>query len=299
MTLNTFHLAGHGAENMTLGIPRLKEILMTTPTNIKTPNMTVYFHKNAVENLSRDEMERFAYKFKRIRLSDVTKEVKVSQCIRADPSGDGFHRVYKITLLFEPYERIKKYLGLSFKDLVKVFQDKFAILLMTEINKQLKKTSSGGAGNGPDEEVKTLDSKSTASRNKRAKSDEHHEVDMIEEEESIVKGGDKKKKKKSDEEDEEEGEEEDEEEQEYNSDIDGAHKKSKEVKGYDDQDEDVNEDAEIEDEQGGKARSDSQEGVDESQLNIFKEKFSKYLNNLRGITYEKNKSITMELTYNL
>ena len=43
MTLNTFHLAGHGAENMTLGIPRLKEILMTTPTDIKTPNMTVYF----------------------------------------------------------------------------------------------------------------------------------------------------------------------------------------------------------------------------------------------------------------
>jgi DNA-directed RNA polymerase II subunit RPB1 len=48
MTLNTFHLAGHGAENMTLGIPRLKEILMTTPTNIKTPNMTVYFHKSSI-----------------------------------------------------------------------------------------------------------------------------------------------------------------------------------------------------------------------------------------------------------
>jgi len=86
---------------MTLGIPRLKEILMTTPTNIKTPNMTVYFHKEAVEKMSRDEMERFAYKFKRIRLSDVTKEVKVSQYIQADPSGDGFHRVYKVTLIFE------------------------------------------------------------------------------------------------------------------------------------------------------------------------------------------------------
>ena len=45
MTLNTFHLAGHGGANMTLGIPRLKEILMTTPTNIKTPFMTVYFKK--------------------------------------------------------------------------------------------------------------------------------------------------------------------------------------------------------------------------------------------------------------
>ncbi len=46
MTLNTFHLAGHGGANMTLGIPRLKEILMTTPTNIKTPFMTVYFNKD-------------------------------------------------------------------------------------------------------------------------------------------------------------------------------------------------------------------------------------------------------------
>ena len=45
MTLNTFHLAGHGGANMTLGIPRLKEILMTTPTNIKTPFMYVYFNK--------------------------------------------------------------------------------------------------------------------------------------------------------------------------------------------------------------------------------------------------------------
>jgi len=46
MTLNTFHLAGHGAANMTLGIPRLKEILMTTPSNIKTPCMTVFFRKD-------------------------------------------------------------------------------------------------------------------------------------------------------------------------------------------------------------------------------------------------------------
>ena len=29
MTLNTFHLAGHGGANVTLGIPRLRELLMT------------------------------------------------------------------------------------------------------------------------------------------------------------------------------------------------------------------------------------------------------------------------------
>ena len=46
MTLNTFHLAGHGGANMTLGIPRLKEILMTRPENIKTPMMTVDFKQD-------------------------------------------------------------------------------------------------------------------------------------------------------------------------------------------------------------------------------------------------------------
>lgn len=43
MTLNTFHLSGHGGANITLGIPRLKEILMTKPENIKTPLMSVGF----------------------------------------------------------------------------------------------------------------------------------------------------------------------------------------------------------------------------------------------------------------
>ena len=52
MTLNTFHLAGSGVGNVTLGIPRLKEILMTTPYNIKTPFMTIYFRKD--KNLSQD-----------------------------------------------------------------------------------------------------------------------------------------------------------------------------------------------------------------------------------------------------
>ncbi|RMZ76078.1 hypothetical protein DV737_g4960, partial [Chaetothyriales sp. CBS 132003] len=41
MTLNTFHFTGVSAKNVTLGVPRLKEILNVTP-NIKTPSMTVY-----------------------------------------------------------------------------------------------------------------------------------------------------------------------------------------------------------------------------------------------------------------
>jgi DNA-directed RNA polymerase I subunit RPA1 len=35
MTLNTFHMAGRGEANVTLGIPRLREILMTAAPRIK------------------------------------------------------------------------------------------------------------------------------------------------------------------------------------------------------------------------------------------------------------------------
>jgi DNA-directed RNA polymerase II subunit RPB1 len=40
MTLNTFHFAGVSSKNVTLGVPRLKEIL-NVAKNIKTPSMTV------------------------------------------------------------------------------------------------------------------------------------------------------------------------------------------------------------------------------------------------------------------
>jgi DNA-directed RNA polymerase II subunit RPB1 len=41
MTLNTFHFAGVSSKNVTLGVPRLKEIL-NVATNIKTPSMVVH-----------------------------------------------------------------------------------------------------------------------------------------------------------------------------------------------------------------------------------------------------------------
>jgi len=43
MTLNTFHFAGRGEMNVTLGIPRLREILMMASKTIKTPSMEIPF----------------------------------------------------------------------------------------------------------------------------------------------------------------------------------------------------------------------------------------------------------------
>jgi DNA-directed RNA polymerase II subunit RPB1 len=41
MTLNTFHFAGVSAKNVTLGVPRLTEI-MNIAKNIKTPSLSVH-----------------------------------------------------------------------------------------------------------------------------------------------------------------------------------------------------------------------------------------------------------------
>ncbi|EEQ97104.1 DNA-directed RNA polymerase II largest subunit, putative, partial [Perkinsus marinus ATCC 50983] len=43
MTLNTFHLAGVCNNNVTLGFPRLKEIIKVAK-NLKTPSRKVYLH---------------------------------------------------------------------------------------------------------------------------------------------------------------------------------------------------------------------------------------------------------------
>lgn len=68
MTLNTFHFAGRGEMNVTLGIPRLREILMFATDNIKTPSMDIPFKKNL--NMIRNS-EWLRKKMIRVTLADV------------------------------------------------------------------------------------------------------------------------------------------------------------------------------------------------------------------------------------
>ena len=44
MTLNTFHFAGVSAKNVTLGVPRLKEIINVSK-NIKTPSLKIFLQE--------------------------------------------------------------------------------------------------------------------------------------------------------------------------------------------------------------------------------------------------------------
>lgn len=50
MTLNTFHFAGVSAKNVTLGVPRVKEII-NVAKNIKTPSMKIYLQTKYKHNM--------------------------------------------------------------------------------------------------------------------------------------------------------------------------------------------------------------------------------------------------------
>jgi DNA-directed RNA polymerase II subunit RPB1 len=62
MTLNTFHYAGVSSKNVTLGVPRLKEII-NVATKIKTPSLTVYLEPDIAEEslLAKNVEQELAY----------------------------------------------------------------------------------------------------------------------------------------------------------------------------------------------------------------------------------------------
>lgn len=66
MTLNTFHFAGRGEMNVTLGIPRLREILMIASANIKTPSMDIPIQPNQEK-----AAEKLRKSLNRVTLADV------------------------------------------------------------------------------------------------------------------------------------------------------------------------------------------------------------------------------------
>jgi DNA-directed RNA polymerase I subunit RPA1 len=134
MTLNTFHLAGHSAKNVTLGIPRLREIVMTASANISTPSMQLYPHPE----LSKEDNERFAKSITRLPLSAVLDKVTVTET-----SGPGTHfsqaRSYKLRLDFYPAKEYTQEYAIKVRDVAESIEQKFCPRLQKAIRADLKK----------------------------------------------------------------------------------------------------------------------------------------------------------------
>ncbi|KAI1649517.1 beta and beta-prime subunits of DNA dependent RNA-polymerase [Daldinia loculata] len=133
MTLNTFHLAGHSAKNVTLGIPRLREILMTASDHISTPSMTLVLN----EELSEADGETFAKAISILPLSHVVDKATVKERVG---KGIGYRlaKMFDIHLQFFPSTEYTKTYAISISDVLKTLEIKFLPMLEKLIKKEIK-----------------------------------------------------------------------------------------------------------------------------------------------------------------
>ncbi|KAF2236298.1 beta and beta-prime subunits of DNA dependent RNA-polymerase [Viridothelium virens] len=134
MTLNTFHLAGHSAKNVTLGIPRLRELLMTASASIKTPTMTMHM---AAGHSSADADE-IAKSISKVALSDVIDTVKVKEHVGSGVAH-GEAKIYNIRIEFFPSGEYYGEYSVTPSDVVEALETAFLPRFIKSLSKELKK----------------------------------------------------------------------------------------------------------------------------------------------------------------
>jgi len=180
-------LAGHGGANVTLGIPRLREVLMTASMNIKTPLMILHF-KEPVDKMKAEEHANI---FRKVRMNDLVKYVEITQGIIMDKFKSRV-REYSISLQFESLEQIKKAFSMDFEQLKKEIKETFVPILLNVIGKTVKK----GAASS-----EKIEDYGITSQKIQKESKESVEEDELQKEETILSS--EEKTEKSDEDDDE------------------------------------------------------------------------------------------------
>lgn len=141
MTLNTFHLAGHSTKNVTLGIPRLREIVMTASKHISTPTMTLHI----IPELSQEAGENFAKGITKVTLAEVVDHVKVREKVGEGITSDRA-KIYDIRLDFFPSADYQEAYAIRVADVLKTVELEFLPLLIKAINKELHQKDDPGTG---------------------------------------------------------------------------------------------------------------------------------------------------------
>ena len=137
MTLNTFHLAGHGAANVTLGIPRLREIVMTASTHPMTPTMKLPLRTD----ISDAHIEAFVKQVSRLTLSQVVEKVTVTEQLSGKTEADArLRRLRRYTVLLEfyPAEEYRKEYEITPIQIHEALAFNFAAKLKREILAEMK-----------------------------------------------------------------------------------------------------------------------------------------------------------------
>lgn len=180
MTLNTFHMAGRGEANVTLGIPRLREILMTAAESIKTPVMTLPL----LPGIGTSGAEKLSICLKQIIFAEALKGIEVFENIVTVGEGGELCRGYSIKLKFYMLSEYPQEFDITFEELSKCFTEVFIPKLKQTIKAEMKKLAA-------DKEIKLDDKyvensiagpKAKKKPGKKDDDDENKEIDQDNEE---------------------------------------------------------------------------------------------------------------------
>lgn len=131
MTLNTFHFAGRGDMNVTLGIPRLREILMMSSKKIKTPSMEVPF----LEHVKESRANKLCVRLTKVTMDQVLEKVQVTKSLETEHNRQ---RNYILKFQFLPEHLYKKKYYVNPKYILKYVEDKYFKALFQTIRKYTK-----------------------------------------------------------------------------------------------------------------------------------------------------------------
>jgi DNA-directed RNA polymerase I subunit RPA1 len=140
MTLNTFHLAGAATANVTLGIPRLREIIMTASRNLSTPTMSVPL----LPSVDDREATRLMRGFTKLTLKELLssqKGITVTETLAQSEASGGWERCYQITLRLHPSERIFEAFGMRLPEIARAVTKKFLPKVSSLMKRELKKAN--------------------------------------------------------------------------------------------------------------------------------------------------------------
>jgi hypothetical protein len=118
---------------VTLGIPRLREIVMTASTKPKTPSMTMAVN----EGVSSADIGKFCKKASRLTLSQVVNNVMVKE--RLAVSGSGRSKEFTIAISFFPQEEYRSEYDVNSSEILGAFAVKFPLILRKELQVELKR----------------------------------------------------------------------------------------------------------------------------------------------------------------
>ncbi|KZS97882.1 beta and beta-prime subunits of DNA dependent RNA-polymerase [Sistotremastrum niveocremeum HHB9708] len=134
MTLNTFHFAGHGAANVTLGIPRLREIVMTASKTPQTPTMTI----PARRDQAIQELEAFCKTASRLTLGQLVNNIRVVESLE-DAAEELRRKRYVVTINLFPVKEYTEEYNITPSRVRQALETLFARNLKIQLTDELKK----------------------------------------------------------------------------------------------------------------------------------------------------------------